>query len=56
MSKIGQEFEKSLDNAKYDLYEACRKAWLWFEIHEVCKAGEEIQEQLYRAIAKVEGK
>lgn len=28
MSKMGAEFEKNLDNAKYDLYEASMKLWM----------------------------
>ena len=53
MSKSGQEFERRLDLAKYDLYEAL-KTIRCGSIYDDCP--EWLQEVIDKAISRVEGK
>ncbi len=58
MSKMSAEFEKNLDNAKYDLYEACKGILSaleytgWINSIDVTVVAQ--VEELKKAIAKVE--
>lgn len=62
MSKMGQEFERKLDEAKYDLYEALKTLMsISYRVEgcgvpdcRVCAENKTIFEQANKALAKVE--
>lgn len=54
MSKMGEELDRKLDEAKYDLYEACKQALIHSEIPTDAIPLHVIK-QLEQALAKVEG-
>lgn len=60
MSKMGQEFEKNLDRAKYDLYKACEFMLERFDAtntEEYADATVVIaRNKIAKVLAKVEGK